>query len=172
MCLSTGTSRPGMQQEMQSQSAEYPHQSRIAAAQEVGLARIVLDKLGRVHYCNAAAVRLFCANTRQLPGRDIRSLVPDLPFRPATPGYNLAYAIFWAAEGAWRRFTGRDSLGRSFRLQAWLDKAQLESRQQILLSLRPALGLAHPQRRSADGPMIARRAAACIAWCDPVSQIN
>ena len=170
MWLSSDTSRLEKQQKMLSGSSEYLRRSRVVAAQEVGSASVILDALGKILYCNAAARDLFRANAQQLLGQDIRTLMPDLPIRPITPGYNLAYATFWAAEGEWRRFSGRDSRGCLFRLLAALDRTELESRRHILLSLRPARAPAHLPRPFASGSMPAGREAACIALCDHLSR--
>lgn len=107
-----------------------------AAAQGVPFAAMVLDRLGTVRYCHADAARLFRARAHTLIGRHVKDLIPDLPFNPRTPGYNVAYAAFWASENPRRGFCGVDSQGRSFGLQVALDKLELEKRYQILLSLR------------------------------------
>ncbi len=130
--------------------------SGLAAIEEVGLAAVTLDITGKILCCNAAALSLF--GPAPLPGRDVRSLMPDLPFRRATPGYNIAYATLWAANSAWRRFSGRDGRGRLFRIEASLNQEEFRLRQQILLGVRPAREPASATlpRRFAGAPLLAR----------------
>lgn len=134
-------SRKVMQQRIEHRTSKRRKGSGSAAAHAVEFATMVLDKAGIVRYCNAAAARLFRANTRDLARRHITALIPGLPFNAETPGYNVAYATFWAAGGRWRSFGGADSAGRSLRLQVFLDKLQLEGGYQILLNLRRAAGM-------------------------------
>ena len=164
MQLSADASLTTIQQVMLSGWSKYPAENGIALGQEVELATIILDRLGKILFCNATAARLFCARTQQLLGLDIRALMPNLPLRPVTPGYNLAYATFWAAEGGWRQFNGRDSGRRVFRLEAALDKYELASRRQILLSLRPVRESAPMQLQwQFCGRRMPARNTACIA---------
>lgn len=107
-----------------------------AASHRVPFAAMVLDSLGTVRYCHADAARLFRAGARTLVGRHLSELIPGLPFNPMTPGYNVAYATFWAPEGSRRGFCGVDSQGLTFGLQVTLDRLNLEKHHQILLSLR------------------------------------
>ncbi len=138
MCLSTlDASRIRIQHEMAGDSAENRAQGGPTGAREAELATVILDTLGKVLSGNSAATRLFCDSTKPLSGRNIRALIPDFPFRPITPGYNLAYATFWAAEGGWRQFNARDSRRHLFRLDVALDKHELASRREIVLRLRP-----------------------------------
>ncbi len=134
-----------------------------ATADEFEPATIILDVLGKVVCCNHAAMRLFCDNLRPLAGRNIRALIPDFPLRPVTPGYNLAYATFWAAEGGWRQFSGRDSRRRLFRLEAGLDKCELESHRQILLNLRPLREAPTVRQRRFSERRVRAPNAACTA---------
>jgi len=122
------------------------------AAHEVPFAAMVLDRLGTVRYCHADAARLFGASAHTLVGRHVTELIPDLPFKPRTPGYNVAYAAFWAPDGSRRGFCGVDNEGRSFGLQIALDRLELEKHHQILLSLRlPAESAQLPERFAGSG---------------------
>ncbi|MBI2959206.1 MAG: hypothetical protein HYY28_02745 [Betaproteobacteria bacterium] len=103
------------------------------------LATIVLDRLGTVRYCHDEAADLFGSPALSLIGKHIKALIPDLPFNARTPGYNVAYAAFWAPDGPRQRYCGVDSLGRSFDLQIALESLELEKKQQIVLNLRRAL---------------------------------
>lgn len=115
----------------------------VAAAREIPIAAMILDSSGTVVYCHADAARLFHASPSTLVGQHVSELIPDLPFDRRTPGYNLAYATFWAPEGPPRGFAGVDGQGRSFGLQLALDRLQLQKHQQILLGLRLQAEFAH-----------------------------
>ena len=67
-----------------------------ATAHAIPFATMILDSLGTVRYCHADAARLFDASANTLVGRPVRDLIADLPFNSKTPGYNIAYASFWA----------------------------------------------------------------------------
>ncbi len=134
-------SRQLTQQKTKRHSPERQKSSINPAARAVELATMILDKSGIVRYCNAAAARLFRASTRELTQRHITALIPGLPFNSETPGYNIAYAAFWAAGRPWRVFGGADSRGCSLWLHVLLDKLELEGGYQILLNLRQAAGM-------------------------------
>ena len=109
-----------------------------AAAHRAPFAAMVLNRSGTVRYCHADAARLFCASARALVGRHVSELIPDLPFKPRTPGYNVAYSTFWASEGPQRGFCGVDTQGRSFGLQVALRTPELEKHDQIIVALAAA----------------------------------
>lgn len=102
-------------------------------------ATMVLDRLGTVRYCHDEAANLFGTRADSLIGKHIKALIPDLPLNARTPGYNIAYAAFWAPDGPRQGYCGVDSRGRSFGLQIALANRELEKKQQIVLSLRRSL---------------------------------
>jgi PAS fold len=106
-----------------------------AAAEGGAFATMVLDSSGTVRYCHDCAARLFRADAHALVGRHVRELIPDLPFKPATPEYNVAYATFWARESPQRGFCGVDSQGCLFGLQVALDRLDLERHPRIIVAL-------------------------------------
>lgn len=124
---------------------------------------MVLDCVGTVRYCHADAARLFRAGAHTLVGRHVSELIPDLPINSRTPAYNVAYAKFWAPEGARRGFYGVDSQGRSFDLRIALDKLELEKHHQILLSLQLPVTTAEFPEQSTDSGNVGRgnRSEAC-----------
>ena len=107
-----------------------------AHAPKVPFAAIVLDRFGTGWYCNAEAAQLFRAGLHTLVGRHVKDLIPDLPFNSSTPGYNIAYATFWANVPP-RRFRGLDSQGNSFGLEVALHRPDLEHHYQIIVVLAP-----------------------------------
>lgn len=106
-----------------------------AATHGVPFAVMVLDKLGTVRYCDGEAARLFRTSARTLVGRQVKELIPDLPFNSRTPAYNVAYATFWATEGPQRGFCGLDCQGSSFGLQVALDRLALQKYHLIIVVL-------------------------------------
>ena len=98
-----------------------------------GHGAMALDCRGTVQHCHEDLARLFRARPPALVGRHIRELIPNLPLNAATPGYNAAYATFWAPSGQRRGFHGVDSHGRKFalrvalvgpRLRAWRERVR------------------------------------------------
>jgi hypothetical protein len=108
------------------------------AAHPAEPAVIVLDAYGTVCGCTPAAAELFGADMDAALGRHVTALVPSLPFRPSTPGYNVAYASFSPdEERAWQRLGAVDMRGRAFLLQGCLDALQWQGTHMIFVSLRP-----------------------------------
>ncbi len=113
-------------------------------ARALDVATIVLDASGTIRYCDPEAARLFGAGTYLLQGQPIGALIPDLPLKPKTRGYNIAYASFCAAAAPRCRFSGVHSQGRRFGLDVTLATLKLDDGYHIRLSLGPAL--APPER--------------------------
>lgn len=111
---------------------------RKAAAHRVPFAAMVLNRSGTVRSCHDDAARLFCASADALVGRHVSELIPHLPFKPRTPGYNVAYSTFWASEGPQRGFCGVDTQGRLFGLQVALRTPELDKHDQIIVALAAA----------------------------------
>jgi diguanylate cyclase (GGDEF)-like protein/PAS domain S-box-containing protein len=98
---------------------------------------LVLDADARVRYCSPGAYELFGRNAADLIGGAITSLIPDLPLRAGTAGYNLAYVGFHAGRG-WRRSVALDGAGRELALDLTVDKMELGAAQGIVLTARRA----------------------------------
>ena len=84
-------------------------------AQTVGAdtrACLGLDAHGEIRACNSPAEELLGGSGHDLRGQPITAVIPALPLRPDTPGYNLAYVGLWYANGTRRRLLGvhRDGL--------------------------------------------------------------
>jgi diguanylate cyclase (GGDEF)-like protein/PAS domain S-box-containing protein len=69
-----------------------------------------------------------------MAGSPIAALLPALPLRAATPGYNLAYVTFWADAGA-QRLWGQHRDGRRIALGVVISRLQLGKRHVFLLAL-------------------------------------
>lgn len=55
----------------------------------------VLDKFGTVNFCTQAMAILLKRSPCEIDGYAIASIIPGLPLKISTPGYNLAFAKFW-----------------------------------------------------------------------------
>ena len=99
-------------------------------------ATLILDLAGRVLCCNPGASRLIAPDERATVGCQVRTLIPDLPLRAETPGYNLAYAIFWAVGESWRAFGLRDRQGQYHAIQVRLEIIELNGMKHIVVRVR------------------------------------
>lgn len=63
----------------------------------LALGRLVLNTKGEVISCSAALAQHAGEAASDLTGRGVRTLLPGLPFRAATEGYNVAFGSFLAA---------------------------------------------------------------------------
>ncbi len=61
----------------------------------------ILDARGRVQFCSDPLP--FASPGEGLIGQSFRQLVPGLPLRERTPGYNVAYTRFSFGDDRWRR---------------------------------------------------------------------
>lgn len=98
---------------------------------------VVLDKHGVVTFSSAAAGALFQASPEQLEGLDMASLLPGLPLKRDTPGFNLAFADFWGSDGIWLDFKGALPNGQRIPLAVSLRKLRVENSYSILLGFQP-----------------------------------
>lgn len=62
---------------------------------------LVLDARARIQYCSEGLP--FGHSEKEIIERPINSLIPDLPLRELTPGYNIAYVRCSFANNAWQR---------------------------------------------------------------------
>ena len=85
---------------------------------------LILDARGAVQFCSDAAAQLFDGRSEEMLGRPIRSLIPALPLRIVTPGYNVAYARFCEVQQAWCRFGRPMADGQTRPMELRLKAAQ------------------------------------------------
>ncbi len=112
-------------------------------------ATMILDLEGNILCCNHDAVRLFKINERAIVRRQVRLLIPELPLRSTTPGYNLAYVLFWATGEPWRVFSIRNHQGQLFGVRVRLEQMELNRVKHIVLRLRPIVSAPKRSERSA-----------------------
>ena len=98
-------------------------------------ATVVLDAVGTVQCCNAAADALFGVGSGKLVGRELAALVPGVPIRPETPGYNIAYATFSANCGNVREALVRRPDGSALPVSIRFECQQARDHRSIMLVL-------------------------------------
>jgi hypothetical protein len=59
-------------------------------------ASIIIDQHGVIRSCGPDIAALGGLKRQTLNGQPVKSLLPTLPFKPGTPGYNVAFAVFHA----------------------------------------------------------------------------
>lgn len=96
----------------------------------------ILDTHGVIRFCTADAARAFDAAAEDLVGRPVGALVPELKLRRGTPGYNIAYALFWFPQQQWRRVQALSHDGCAFPLEVSVSVARIDGKHQLLLSTR------------------------------------
>lgn len=98
----------------------------------------LLDKRGVVSFSSPALGTLFKISPEQLEGLEMVTLLPGLPLKKKTPGFNLAFAESWEHEAAWRQLNGLSPNGDCIILEVSLKKLSMNTDQYILLGVRPA----------------------------------
>ncbi|MER2625081.1 MAG: sensor domain-containing diguanylate cyclase [Accumulibacter sp.] len=111
-------------------------------------ALLLLDATGIIRYCSKPF--LFGGEAGQLQGRLLASLIPTLLLRRTTPGYNIAYARFWALQMPWQRHTLVTLDQRHQDVDIGLRAVVLNGRHSLLVTIRPVpasdAGSRHLQR--------------------------
>lgn len=106
--------------------------------EETGHAMLILDLPARIRYCCAAAGRLFRRRADGMIGHPVAALLPDLPLRDNTPGYNLAYVVFHFPSAGWQRLRGSDAAGSHLALDVSIGTMMFEGRRGLVMTLRRA----------------------------------
>lgn len=106
---------------------------------------LTIDAQGRITDCNSDAKELLGWRSEALEGHPVTEVIPELPFSPSTPGYNLAFAVFHAANGVWMRRMARLADGRELSVDMALSSMLVNFKRHITLSLRPS-PMAHIER--------------------------
>ena len=101
-------------------------------------ALLTVNSSGCITACNPQARALlgWTADSPGPEGERVTNVLPELPFSPATPGYNLAYAVFHAANGLWTRRLVLLADGRKIFVDIALSSVVVKFRRFITLSLR------------------------------------
>lgn len=62
---------------------------------------LILDTKGCIQYCSEPT--MFASAEQELQGQPVTAVIPSLPFRSRTPGYNVAYTRFAFDNDRWYR---------------------------------------------------------------------
>ena len=65
---------------------------------------LILDMQGRILFCSPDAPHLLGVQDMTLTGHSVAELIPALPLKETTSGYNLAYIGFWSRNEHWQMF--------------------------------------------------------------------
>lgn len=99
-------------------------------------ALVVIDPHGSIRHCTARAGALLARPPETLQGRLVTELLPGLPLRRHTPGYNLAYLMMTFAQGAWHQGRALTGDGRQLQVELSLMVVNLGKHFGVLVSLR------------------------------------
>ncbi|QID16816.1 diguanylate cyclase [Nitrogeniibacter mangrovi] len=137
---------------------------------------LVATARGTIEYGTDAARRLLQAADRRLEGESLATLLPELPLRAATPGYNCAYLVFNHPPGRWHPLTVATPDGGSVTLEAAFLFIPLGDTTRILVGLRtPTPGSAddaHFQRflarmETSDDAVVVTDAEGVVEYVNP-----
>lgn len=102
-------------------------------------ASLILDIRGHIRFCSAPVGQLFGCDVSHLMGVSINMLIPGIPLRTQTPGYNLAYVSFCASDGEWRACRGLHATGEHVLLETLVDSTTMERESGFVVALRRPL---------------------------------
>ncbi len=108
-------------------------------------ASLVIDGAGRILRCSPWVTAALGWPPGALAGLPVSAVIADLPFAAGTPGYNLAYAVFHGAEGAWSRRTALTAQGMKVPVDIALAKVSVDGKPCIAFSLRQPLHASPPR---------------------------
>ena len=97
---------------------------------------LTINAQGRITACNTEPQELLGWSCGCPDGIAATSVMPELPFSPNTPGYNLAFAVFNAANGIWMRQVALLKDGQKVLVDVALSSVVVKFRRYITLSMR------------------------------------
>jgi PAS domain S-box-containing protein len=100
-------------------------------------AELIIDISNRITGCSPAASRLLGQSSERLSGQPINSLIAELPFSSDTPYYNLAYAVFHAANGTSLKRKAINADGAEIAVDITFSSTVMKGRRLIQLNLTP-----------------------------------
>jgi hypothetical protein len=107
-------------------------------------ASLVVDATGRIVRCSPCVTASLGWPAGALVGLPLSSVIADLPISVSTPGYNLAYTVFHATEGAWIRRDAQAAQGLKLPVDIAMSQVVVDGKPCIQLRLRRPLQLAQP----------------------------
>lgn len=78
---------------------------------------LLVDSRAVIRHAGAGACRRLSYQPGDLVGRPLREVIPGLPLRSDTPGYNLAYLLFSYPGGGWHCAEALDGARRPIRIR-------------------------------------------------------
>lgn len=96
---------------------------------------LILDTKGCIQYCSAPA--MFSLGERELQGQPVTAVIPGLPFRARTPGYNVAYTRFAFDSDRWYRHTVKLGEERSVSMDLMVRAIPVNHGYCLLVLLKP-----------------------------------
>lgn len=99
-------------------------------------AMIVIDARGLIRHCSTGAGEFLGSPSRSMCGRGLGEVLPGLPLRGETPGYNLAYLLMNHPPGAWHAGWVRAPGGEPRRVELSIALMHLGGQAWILMALR------------------------------------
>lgn len=97
---------------------------------------LILDRVGRILSCGAAAERIFATNQLRLVGRRISDFIGDLFLAGSSPSFSARYLVYLAADDQWRKFSAKDADGRGFSVELNLSRMLSDGQEIFLLNVR------------------------------------
>lgn len=108
-------------------------------------ATMVVDARGQIRHCSRGAAELLDRSPQLLQGHALTDVLPDLPLRQATPGYNLAYLCFHFGADTWHEASAVGADGDPVQVEVSIAVVQLDRHIWLLVSLRPAQAAMRPR---------------------------
>lgn len=98
---------------------------------------LVVTPRCKIEYCTGPARQLLEGAGHALEGERLATLMPQMPLRSATPGYNCAYLVFNHPAGSWHALSVTGADGKTIRLEASFLIIPMGNSARILIGLRP-----------------------------------
>lgn len=99
-------------------------------------ATLIVDDLGIIRGCGAAAEDIFGACQSRLRGRKVSGFVADLAREGSSPGDNARFLAHLSTDSAWRRFEATDAGGRGFAVEINVSRRMADGHELFVLNLR------------------------------------
>ena len=99
-------------------------------------ATLAIDALGQIRFCSAAAQSLLGRTKEQVHLHPIAALIPELPIKAKTPGYNAAFIAFWFCDGRWRKHEALDGNRRPVTVEVSVAPVEMGTERGYVVALR------------------------------------
>jgi PAS domain-containing protein len=99
-------------------------------------ATLILDGLGNICGCGAAAQDIFGASHSRLIGRRISAYIAGVFREEDSPSRNARFLAHLCADSGWRQFAATDARGRGFTLEISISLRMAGGREVFVIALR------------------------------------